>query len=190
MITPEEAWQKFINWFDIRKRLAFLVTFFVGIVTHITIITEMVMSQDGLWNSIQYFRPGAWETTLGRWGIAIVERLNNFIAIPTVATISCLLAMAIAVVFLIDIFNLKSKLSIILTSLVVAVTPTLTITLLYIYKGTLRYPAEFSAGFFAAFRGAVRRRTGTARRTDRSGKRKNKQTFSCERSLGILVKNR
>lgn len=133
MITPEEAWQKFINWFDIRKRLAFLVTLFVGIVTHITIITEMVMSQDGLWNSIQYFRPGAWETTLGRWGIAIVERLNNFIAIPTVATISCLLAMAIAVVFLIDIFDLKSKLSIILTSLVVAVTPTLTITLLYIY---------------------------------------------------------
>ena len=133
VITPEEALDKFMTWFDKNKLLAFLITFFTGLITHITLITETIMSQDGLWNSMQYFRPGAWETTLGRWGIAIVERLNNFIAIPTVATFSCLFCIAVAAVLIVDMFKFKNKLSVILTSVMLAVVPTLTVTLLYIY---------------------------------------------------------
>ena len=133
IFTPEEALNKFMKWFDSRKQLAFLVALIAGIITHITMITETIMSQDGLWNSMEYFRPGAWESTLGRWGIALIERLNHFIAIPTVSTISCILVMSIAAVFIIDLFNIKSKISIVLTSLILVVTPTLTVTLLYIY---------------------------------------------------------
>ena len=133
VITPEDAISKFSTWFDSRKKLAFLVALLAGIVTHITMITETILSQDGLWNSIEYFRPGLWEATLGRWGIALIERLNNFIAIPTVATISCILAIAITAVLIVDLFDLKNKLYIILTSLILVVTPTLTVTLLYVY---------------------------------------------------------
>lgn len=133
IISPEEALDKFLKWFDKNKRLAFLLAIFVGIVTHITMITETIMSQDGLWNSIEYFRPGEWEISLGRWGIEIVERLNQFIAIPTVSTISCIIVMAITAVILVDIFELKSKISVAITSVVLVVTPTLTATVLYIY---------------------------------------------------------
>lgn len=133
IITPEDALEKFSKWFDSRKKLAFLVALLAGIITHITMITETIMSQDGLWNSIDYFRPGAWETSLGRWGIALIERLNNFIAIPTISTVSCILAMAVAAVFIVDLFDLKSKISIVFTALIVVLTPTLTVTLLYIY---------------------------------------------------------
>ena len=45
-------------------------------------ITETIMSQDGLWNSMDYHRAGDWETTLGRWGIEILGRATQFIAIP------------------------------------------------------------------------------------------------------------
>ena len=131
--SPEEALTKFLNWFDSKKQLAFLVTLIVGIITHITMITETIMSQDGLWNSMDYYRPGAWEATLGRWGIVIIERINYFIAIPTISTITCIILMAISAVFIVDLFNFKSKISVIAVSLILVLTPTLTVTLLYIY---------------------------------------------------------
>ena len=128
IIEPEIAFNKFLKWFDSNKRMAFLVTLFFGIITHITMITETIMSQDGLWNSMEYFRPGEWENSLGRWGIQIVQRLNQFIAIPTISTISCIVIMAVTAVILVDIFDFKSKISIIFTSIALVLTPTLTAT--------------------------------------------------------------
>lgn len=133
IITPEEALEKFLKWFDTNKRIAFLIALVVGLISHITMITETIMSQDGLWNSIEYFRPGDWETSLGRWGIEIVERLTQFIAIPTVNTVFCILMMSLTAVFLVDILDLKSKVSVVFTSLALVLTPTLVATLLYIY---------------------------------------------------------
>ncbi len=132
-ITPEKVLDKFLDWFDKNKRLAFILTLLIGIIAHITMITETIMSQDGLWNSMDYSRPGAWEKTLGRWGIEIIERFNYFISIPTVSTISCILILAITAVLIVDLFDLKSKVSIIFTSLIMILTPTLTVTLIYIY---------------------------------------------------------
>ena len=131
--TPDKVFEKFLIWFDSKKRLAFLVTFIIGFITHINMITDYIMSQDGLWNSIQYFKPGDWEVTLGRWGIVLAQRLNNFIAIPSITTISCIFIMSIISVLLIDLFNLNNKLSIILTSAILAVAPTFMVTLLYVY---------------------------------------------------------
>lgn len=131
--TPEEVLNKFLKWFDKRKRLAFITTFIIGILTHITMLTETIMSQDGLWNSMQYFRPGNWELSLGRWGIFLIERLHNFIAIPTITTISCIFFMAVTAVIIIDLFDFKNKISIICTSAILVLTPTFAITLLYVY---------------------------------------------------------
>ena len=133
VITPEEALEKFLKWFDTNKRIAFIVALVVGIIAHITMITETIMSQDGLWNSMEYFRPGDWEITLGRWGIEIIERLTQFIAIPTINTVFCLVMVAMTAVFIVDLLDLKSKISVIFTSLALVLTPTLVVTLLYIY---------------------------------------------------------
>lgn len=131
--TPDEVLNKFLKWFDTNKRIAFITVIIIGIITHITMLTEMIMSQDGLWNSIQYSRAGEWELTLGRWGIALIERVNNFIAIPTVATMSCIVVMAITAVILVELFEFKSKISVIFTSMVLVLTPCFTATVLYIY---------------------------------------------------------
>ena len=71
--TPEEALNKFLIWFDTNKKIAFIVALVVGLIAHINMITGTIMSQDGLWNSMEYARPGDWEISLGRWGIEIVE---------------------------------------------------------------------------------------------------------------------
>lgn len=133
IITPEEALEKFLKWFDTNKRIAFIVALVVGLIAHITMITETIMSQDGLWNSMEYFRPGDWEITLGRWGIEIIERLTVFIAIPTINTVLCILMAALTAVFIVDLLDLKSKVSVIFTSLALVLTPTLVVILLYIY---------------------------------------------------------
>ena len=133
VITPDEVLDKFLKWFDNKKKMAFLITIIVGIITHITMITEMIMRQDGLWNSISYSRAGLWETTLGRWGIELITRVTSFIAIPSITTIFNIILMAITAVFLVDVFNLKSKISIFFTSIALVLTPTFTVTLLYVY---------------------------------------------------------
>ena len=133
IVTPDEALEKFLKWFGTNKKIAFFVALIVGLIAHITMITETIMSQDGLWNSIEYFRPGDWETSLGRWGIEIIERLTQFIAIPTINTVFCILMMAITAVFIVDLLDLKSKVSAIFTASALVLTPTLVATLLYIY---------------------------------------------------------
>lgn len=133
VITPDEVLDKFLKWFDNKKKMAFLITIIVGIITHITMITEMIMSQDGLWNSISYSRAGLWEKTLGRWGIELITRVTSFIAIPSITTIFNIILMAITAIFLVDLFNLKSKISIFFTSIALVLTPTFTVTLLYVY---------------------------------------------------------
>ena len=142
IMTPEEALERFFKWFDANKRLAFLVALIFGLITHITMITETIMSQDGLWNSMDYHRAGDWETTLGRWGIEILGRATQFIAIPSINTIFCIVIMAITAVFIVDLLDLKSKVSIIFTSLAIVLTPTLVATLLYIYTA-FAYCANF-----------------------------------------------
>ena len=131
--TPDEVFEKFLSWFEFKKRLAFLTALIVGIITHINMITDLIMSQDGLWNSVQYFKPGNWEITLGRWGIVLMQRLNNFIAIPNLTTVSCILIMSVVAVILTDLFDLKSKISIVISSCLVVVTPSFLVTLLYVY---------------------------------------------------------
>lgn len=133
MYTPDEILEKFLIWFDFKKKLAFIVSFVIGFITHISMITDYIMSQDGLWNSIQYFRPGDWEITLGRWGINLTQRLNNFIAIPNLSTISCILIMSVVAVLIVDLFELKNKTSIIITSSILVVAPSFLVTVLYIY---------------------------------------------------------
>lgn len=131
--SPDEIFEKFLKWFDARKRLTFLTVIILGFITHITMLTETIMSQDGLWNSMKFSSAGDWELTLGRWGIPFVETLNYFIKIPTIATISCIVTMAITAIFLVEIFDLKSKISILVTSSILVLTPTFTATMLYVY---------------------------------------------------------
>lgn len=133
VISPEIALEKFLTWFDLNKRIALITAIVVGIITHITMMTETIMSQDGIWNSMQYSRAGDWVIALGRWGIELAGRLNNFVAIPSITTMLCLFLMAVSAVFIVDIFNFKSKYSALFTGMIMVVSPCLTATMLYVY---------------------------------------------------------
>ena len=132
-VHPEEIEKGFLEWFDSVKRFAFLATLIIGIITHITFLTEMIMSQDGLWNSIGYEEPTAWELSLGRWGIFIADKIVNNLAIPNVTGIVGIVLIAMSTVLIVDLLKLKNKFTIFIVSAAMAVSPSLTGTFLYIY---------------------------------------------------------
>ena len=150
VISPEIALEKFLTWFDLNKRIAFITAIVVGIITHITMMTDVVMSQDGIWNSMQYSRAGDWVIALGRWGIELAGRLNNFVAIPSITTMLCLFLMAAAAVFIVDIFGFKSKWSSLFTGMIFVVSPVLTATLLYVYT-SVAYCVNMLVAIFAVW---------------------------------------
>lgn len=146
----EEAFDSLKVWLDGNKIIAFITCLITGIITHILMITSTIMSQDGLWNSMRYAKPGDWETSLGRWGIALAEKLNFYIAIPSIATVSCIIVMALVSIFVVDLFDIKKKSHAILISMAIVVSPTFTVTMLYIYTA-LAYSVNFLLAVLAVW---------------------------------------
>lgn len=130
---PEDIEKSFLSWFDSNKRFAFLTALIVGVLTHITFLTEMIMSQDGLWNSMCFFEADNWEASLGRWGLFVANRIVNNLAIPNVTGVIAIVLIAISSVFIVDILKLKNKLTIFISVVAMVVSPALTGTMLYMY---------------------------------------------------------
>ena len=120
------------EWFTKEKIIAFLVTLLIGFMTHIKIIVGLFSNQDGLWEGMQYQKLGEWQVALGRWGIVLAERLNNYVLIPSVATVTSIVFIAIASIFLIDLFDIKNKISIVIASISMVIGPSVMLTFLYI----------------------------------------------------------
>ncbi len=121
------------DWFN-KDRIALIIfTIIFGFMAHIIFITGNIATQDSLWLGFSYSKPGSWEISLGRWGILLVERLNNFVMIPSVVTTLDIILIAISVVFICDIFNFKNRLSRFITISVIILSPAIYITFFYIH---------------------------------------------------------
>lgn len=129
--TPDEALEKIFLWLSKEKKEAFLVSLFIGIITHIIAITSLIMSQDGLWNSIQYFKPGIWELSIGRWGLVLFQLFNFYLALPSISIITSLIAISCMVVLIVDLFDIKSRIYIFLIAIIYVTSPSLTSLLMY-----------------------------------------------------------
>ncbi len=130
--SPEEALKGFGEWFDSNKKITITIALIVGLITHIVLLSVMIVSPDGLWNYITY-SAGQVETESGRWMINIIDTLRKNLAIPTITTIISIVITAITSVFIVDLLKLKSKISCAITAIFLEVSPCLTMTLLYSY---------------------------------------------------------
>lgn len=130
--SPEEAFKSFGEWFDSTKRMTLIVALIVGLITHVILLSVMIVSPDGLWNYITY-SAGQVETESGRWMINIIDTLRKNLAIPTITTIISIIVTAITSVLVVDLLKFKSKISCVVTAVFLEVSPCLTMTLLYSY---------------------------------------------------------
>lgn len=130
--TPEEALKSLCEWFDANKKLTLLTAIIVGLITHVLLLSLLIFSPDGLWNSIVYTADKI-ELMSGRWFINILDSMRKNLAIPSITTVISILVTAVTAVFITDLFEFKSKISCILTAVFLVVSPCLSFTLLYAY---------------------------------------------------------
>lgn len=130
--TPEEALEGLCDWFDENKKLTLVTALIVGLITHVLLLSLLITSPDGLWNSIVY-SANTTEVTSGRWLINIIDSMRKNLALPSITTVISIIVMAVTAVIMTDLLEFKSKISHIITAVFLVVSPCLTITLLYAY---------------------------------------------------------
>ena len=130
--SPDELLESLKKWFSYNKKLALEVALFIGFITHVVLLSVIILAPDGLWNALHY-SAGVVETTSGRWAINIIDTLRKDMAFPTITTTISIIVTAVTAIFVVDFFELKSKFSVIVTAAFLAVSPCFALTLLYSY---------------------------------------------------------
>lgn len=130
--SPEEVFKSLSQWFDENKKMAFFMALIIGFITHAILLSVMIMSPDGLWNSLHY-SAGQVETESGRWAINLIDTFRKDLAVPTITTVFSIIVTAVNAIFIVDLLNLKSKISSAITGIFLAVSPCFAMTLLYSY---------------------------------------------------------
>lgn len=144
--SPEEMWELLKEYFNQDRRFIFLLTMIAGLITHFILISNLILSQDGLLNGIHY-TAGGYEATLGRWGIDLFDSIRNNIAFPFITTLISIVILGFVNIFIVDLFEIKGKLFRILTTIVLVVSPSLCMTLLYAYTADVYFYSMFFAVF-------------------------------------------
>lgn len=130
---PDEVDESIKGWFDENKKISLLVALIAGFLTHLIILSNTLLSQDGLWNSLDYSVPGEWEFALGRWGIYYAGKIVNYLAIPAITSVVSIMLLVVATILVIDLFKLKNKITIFIVSTIFVISPACAGTLLYSY---------------------------------------------------------
>ncbi|MDL2310932.1 glucosyltransferase domain-containing protein [Peptostreptococcaceae bacterium OttesenSCG-928-C18] len=110
-------------------RLSFIATFIMGLLTHMYIYTNNFVNQDGI-NS--FFK--AKDTFIsGRWFLEPMGRLFSNMSLPWLNGVVAMASLGIITCVIVNICNVKSKISIILISLVTVTFPSITAINIYIF---------------------------------------------------------
>ncbi len=140
--SPEEVLENVKKYFTKDRKFVFLLSFILGIITHFILLSNLIFSQDGLLNGIHY-TAGNYEASLGRWGINIFDSIRNNIAFPFITTMISIIILGFVNILLIDLFEIKGKIFQILTIFALVVSPSLCMTLLYVYTADVYFYSLF-----------------------------------------------
>ena len=130
--SPEYVLEKIKTYFTKERKNIFILTFILGLITHFLLLTNLIMSQDGLFMGIHY-TAGSYETSLGRWGIDAIDSIRQNIALPFITTLISIVIMCFINILIIELLEIKSKFFKLFTILSVVASPGLCMTLLYVY---------------------------------------------------------
>ena len=132
IISPNNFFYKIKNKYDKGDLLILVTVLIAGIINNFNFVIGKGVSPDAL--SIQnYYVAGNWELQLGRFLIKFTNSMryglvNKFIII--IISLSCI---AISILLLKRIFNIKNKLPLFILSCIISVAPQFTETYMFIY---------------------------------------------------------
>lgn len=91
------------------NRWVLLCAFLAGMFMHSQLYTAGLTQPDGVHLWYEY-HPGAWEMSLGRWGLSYFKLLSGYLVSPLLASTLTVFFFTLSGVFLSDLFDVKSKL--------------------------------------------------------------------------------
>ena len=110
-------------------KIAFISTIIIGLITHMFIMVNNLPNHDGLLNIV-----GNQEhIELGRWFLKFACLFSSYFTIPWIIGIISILLLGLTSVVIIEIFNIKEKINIILISAILVVFPTIASGFAYIF---------------------------------------------------------
>lgn len=139
--NPQHLLNTFLKWFDKEKRTLFLLCFIFGFIINILLITNDILFTDAIVFTDVHISD-QWELSLGRWLLHYLDYFRFGLASSVIDTILSLIYIGLSSILLIDLFDIKTKISKILLCLTLSVSPFLCELLLSVFCS-----AEFILSF-------------------------------------------
>ena len=120
------------NWFTKDRKRIFLITLIVGFLVHFELMAKELLAYDGYWHYGSMLAKG-WEISLGRFLIPFSDMFRGSIVASILTTVLSLIVIGIANIFLIETLKIKKGFIKIAISILMVVTPTISLTFMYAY---------------------------------------------------------
>ncbi len=124
--------EKITKWFNHDRKLIFFTTFILGLMVHFALYSKQLLAYDGYWHYGSFLAKG-WEVSLGRFLIPFIDMLRGTVVSSSLTSIIAIATASFANLILVDILKVKKNYIKILMGLLLVVTPTFSLTLMYPY---------------------------------------------------------
>lgn len=123
------------KWFTKERKTVFFTVIIIGLLVHFELYSKELLAYDGYWHYGSFLAKG-WEVSLGRFFIPITDLFRGTVVVSVLTTIISLINIAFATIFLNETLGIKKRYLQILVGILLVVTPTLSLTLMYSYTAT------------------------------------------------------
>ena len=131
-LSIDSILKKVFVWFTKDRKRIFLVTFIVGLLVHFELYSKELLAYDGYWHYGSFLAKG-WEISLGRFLIPFSDMLRGTVVVSILTTVISLATIALSSIFLNETLNIKKGYIKVLISILLVVTPTISLTFMYPY---------------------------------------------------------
>lgn len=128
-ITPEAWWKNVHHSMKYRSKLAFVSTFILGLLIHLSIMVKDIPNHDGL--ASIYFNQDM--ITSGRWFLTVACGISSYYTLPWLIGVLSLLYLSITAVLLVEILDIRSKAGIVLAGGLLVAFPSFASTFAYAF---------------------------------------------------------
>lgn len=131
-ISIDHIIQYLKQWFTKDRKRIFFITLLVGLLVHFELYAKELLAYDGYWHYGTFLAKG-WEISLGRFLLPVSDLLRGTIVVSVLTTALSLICIALSAIFLTETLKMKKGYLKILVGILLAVTPTISLTFMYPY---------------------------------------------------------
>lgn len=133
MLSIDSLLKNIKEWFTKENRKTiFFLTFIVGLFVHFELYANELLAYDGYWHYGTFLAKG-WEISLGRFLIPFSDLFRGTIVVSVLTTTLSLICISLSTIFLTETLKIKKGYLKMLIGILLVVTPTVSLTLMYPY---------------------------------------------------------